>query len=390
MKLFTITLTALLLCNVCVYAQNGSISGKIEGLTNNNIEYMAFPLIGFTDDVEPDTGVITAQNGEFSFPIKKDVPTVVALMIEQLMEQRPSGGRYTPENCQVIVFYSPGDDIRIEGKVDSAKRKQIFITGNKSSSDHALIENKLADLRLEHAKYEMEYEQALNDKVATAGKTRNEHRARESMVVRKLHSEYIKNNPQEPLSAYYVANGLHIDSILVYYAKLGESAKNSVFKDLLENKRQYALEYQAVQKAQSGVEIGKIAPDFTLKTSDGNVFTLSQLRGKYVVVDFWGSWCSPCLSGIPKMKEYYQKYKDRVEFVGVAAKEKNEQTWMKAVQKHELPWINTIDDKNDKVSVKFAVEGYPTKFILDQTGKIIHTFYGEGEDFYKKLDEIFN
>ena len=84
---------------------------------------------------------------------------------------------------------------------------------------------------------------------------------------------------------------------------------------------------------------GNLAPEFTLKDLDGKNFDLSSLRGKYVVLDFWGSWCGWCIKGIPEMKKAYEKYKGKIEFVGIDCND-TEDKWKKAVAEHQLPWIN--------------------------------------------------
>ena len=72
-----------------------------------------------------------------------------------------------------------------------------------------------------------------------------------------------------------------------------------------------AGKYRLIRLAEAKIVAGSPAPDFTLKTADDKNFTLSSLRGKYVVLDFWGSWCGWCIKGIPKMKRYYDRYKSK-------------------------------------------------------------------------------
>ena len=110
-------------------------------------------------------------------------------------------------------------------------------------------------------------------------------------------------------------------------------------------------EKQAVEVVSQSIAEGQMAPDFTLKDLQGNDLALSSLRGKYVVLDFWGSWCGWCIKGIPDMKKYYDKYKDRMEIYGVP--------------------------------------GYPTKIVVDPQGKIAKIVVGEDPAFYTYLDELF-
>ena len=136
---------------------------------------------------------------------------------------------------------------------------------------------------------------------------------------------------------------------------------------------------------------GTTAPDFTLTNLAGVPVSLSNMRGKYIVLDFWGSWCSPCMGGMPVMKRYYEQHKDKLEFVGIACNDKDAE-WRNAVDKNELNWVqlknNDNKDATKNVSLLYSVGAYPTKFILDKDLKILAIFQGESVDFYTKLDTL--
>ena len=135
------------------------------------------------------------------------------------------------------------------------------------------------------------------------------------------------------------------------------------------------------------ITVGAKAPDFSAMKTDGSVFTLSSLQGKYVVLDFWGSWCKWCIKGFPDMKAAYAKHKDKVEFVGIACRD-TEYKWKSATAKYELPWISTLNPAaNDLVRV-YDVQGFPTKIIIDPQGNIAKIILGEDPAFYTYLDEV--
>lgn len=178
---------------------------------------------------------------------------------------------------------------------------------------------------------------------------------------------------------------------------LSETIRNGRMKDLYEPvfeqiKKQKEMEEKSAKLQAAGVE----APDFTLKDIEGNDFTLSSLRGKYVILDFWGSWCGWCIKGMPKMKEYYQKYAGKFEIVGVDCND-TDQKWKDAVKKHELPWkhvynprANTEEEQAKSVLGKYGITGFPTKIIISPEGKIVKTIVGEDPAFYTLLDELFS
>ncbi len=134
--------------------------------------------------------------------------------------------------------------------------------------------------------------------------------------------------------------------------------------------------------------VGSVAPDFTLMDINGTPLTLSSLRGKYVVLDFWGSWCSPCVKGLPEMKKYHEQYKDKFEILGIDCND-SEDKWKKTVADYALPWLH-VYNKNDNNDVKniFGVYAFPTKIVIDPQGKIARSFVGESNDFYTYLDEL--
>ena len=135
------------------------------------------------------------------------------------------------------------------------------------------------------------------------------------------------------------------------------------------------------------VKEGVQAPDFSAMKTDGTVFTLSSLQGKYVVVDFWGSWCPWCIKGFPDMKAAYARHKDKLEIVGIACRD-TEAKWKAATAQYELPWISVLNPAaNDLVKV-YEVQGFPTKIVLDPQGKIIKIILGEDPAFYPYLDEL--
>lgn len=132
---------------------------------------------------------------------------------------------------------------------------------------------------------------------------------------------------------------------------------------------------------------GTVAPDFTLNDLNGQPLKLSSLRGRYVVIDFWGSWCGWCIKGIPKMKEYYAKYKDKMEILGVDCND-SEEKWKAAVSQYQLPWLHVYCTRKSTVLADYAVRGFPTKVIVDPEGKIVRTVIGEDPAFYELLDEL--
>ena len=133
---------------------------------------------------------------------------------------------------------------------------------------------------------------------------------------------------------------------------------------------------------------GDKAPDFTSVQADGTPFTLSSLQGKYVLLDFWGSWCKACIGGFPAMKTIYPAFKSKLEIVSIACAD-SEAKWKAATAKYELPWVSVINPEDNDLVGKYNVSVFPTKVLIDPQGKIFKIYEGETPDLYADLPRLF-
>lgn len=167
---------------------------------------------------------------------------------------------------------------------------------------------------------------------------------------------------------------------------LSPEIRNGRFKKLIQTITSPKRETEETQKASK--QEGATAPDFTLRDINGQSFTLSSLRGKYVILDFWGSWCGWCIKGIPAMKEAYNKYKGKMEIVGIDCQD-SEADWKKTVKEHAMPWIQVANGTGSSDAIRlYGVEGFPTKVIIDPAGKILKVTVGEDPAFYDYLKNV--
>jgi thiol-disulfide isomerase/thioredoxin len=164
-----------------------------------------------------------------------------------------------------------------------------------------------------------------------------------------------------------------------YYVLMNNNFEGDTIENLVKKLSGQALEsvymphIHKVATAVQTTNIGKIAPNFVVADSSGKEIQLSELKGKYVLLDFWTSWCKPCREANPKWKELYNEYKsDGLEFLGVSFDVKC-QPWIYALQKDQLPWLNGCNCKGwDEISDLYGVKSVPQTFFIDPDGKILN------------------
>ena len=200
-------------------------------------------------------------------------------------------------------------------------------------------------------------------------------------------------------------------SPLIAKNKAGNSSREVLKKALIKKtgseeaaeKELALLSASAKQKAREELSkkmINLEAPDFTLKNLDGKEFQLSQLKGKTVILDFWATWCGPCVASFPGMQQAVNKYKNNPDVVFLfidtwenqATMEKRMQEVSEFIAKNKYTFNVLYDEKVEsgdyKVITKYKVEGIPTKFIIGKDGKIRFKSVGGGANAEKLLTEL--
>lgn len=204
--------------------------------------------------------------------------------------------------------------------------------------------------------------------------------------IREAYLEFFKKNPQSFVTAYLLSQGViemnqgvfPTDSLQMYYQRFKMPIKNSWYgKKIAEE----------LSNRQIGTP-GKKAFDFTHTDRDGQILSLQSFRGKYILLDFWGSWCVPCRKGHPHLKEIYNQYKDEdFDIIGIAKEYGSKDIWLKAIQNDGLPWHQILCDSLDS---NYNITSFPTKILIDKEGIIIGRYGEEPTELDKLLKNIFN
>ena len=142
--------------------------------------------------------------------------------------------------------------------------------------------------------------------------------------------------------------------------------------------------------SQKKTSIGALAPDFRLADTSGNKIALSDLKGKYVLLDFWAAWCGPCRQENPNVVQAFKTYKNDGFTVFGVSLDKEKKSWLKAIHDDNLQWQHVSDLKfwASEAAILYGITSIPRNFLLDPRGKIIGRDL-RGQDLLDKLEELF-
>jgi peroxiredoxin len=259
-------------------------------------------------------------------------------------------------NTKLIFQGNSGKYIVTGASVTVQKNFEAF-----SSKDQAYIKRIMGyEFRL------LQYQKSGNRKAAaelkdTLSETKN---ARNKNVF----ESYILQHPNDDLSLYAMRI---YSSINMENPSEVKKLLSSLGKELQETEEIIEIKKDAEENEK--FIVGVKAPDFTQADTNGVAVTLSSLRGKYVLVDFWASWCKPCRAQNPSMVRLYQKYKDKGFTILSVSLDSKREAWMKAIQADKLEWMNVSDLKfwKNDVAQQYKITHVPQNFLLDSQGVIL-------------------
>jgi peroxiredoxin len=341
-----------------------TVIGTIDGKNNGMIYMDRFDMETFHNTRDS----CQIKDGKFIFKGSVDEPTNVIIS---------DGNINSRENPNLLSFYIDGGDIFVSLKWGDFKNGKIV--GSAANELFKAYQDKVET-------FYKQMETLHNNKAG------EEEMRKVSDELKKYNCNYIRQNPNSFVSAfalYGMMSDMEVDSLDFYYNLLSQNVKNGktaklILKDL---------------NSKKGVLPGSLAPDFTTVDINGNKLSLSDFNGKYVILDFWASWCVPCRQSNPHLREIYSKYHDKgLEILCVSDDDSHPDKWSAAVAKDSIHMFhhvlrglkvskNTEFDKSNDLDEKFAVHYLPTKYLIDREGKIVGKF--DTEQLTDKLKEIF-
>jgi thiol-disulfide isomerase/thioredoxin len=367
------------------------LNGKIEGI-NDGLVYLYYNSEG--DQRMKDSSQL--HNGSFSFKGKISEPTMAFL---QLKEEKRT------ETNNTSFFLEPAA-MSVHTKVNDFSHATV--TGSAVQKDYETLNKSKEPVRKEMQPAIDEYT-AASEKYRDAVKNKADEKTQDELkeqadAVRskftpfnermdKIDYEFFKAHPTSPVTAYMLrfhVSELPLDTLEMYYNNFGSALQQSKMGKEIDSE---------IAKLRSGSP-GSMAKNFSTSDINGNKLSLSDYKGKYVLLDFWASWCVPCRKGNPHLKTLYAKYKARgIEFIGIADDDRAEEAWKKAVEKdgigiwkhvrRGLKYENGNFDRSTDISENFGIHTLPTKILIDPNGKIVGRYSEEEKPLDDKLREIF-
>lgn len=387
-RLLSTTMLALMSA-ACMFAQKPfKMEGKIEGEKINTKYYIQVGCEGGYGVYEQEEE-IEVKNGKFKYSTQ--ISSIVPAWLKK------ESGDNVPH---MTIYLVPDEKLKLTVKDD-----EYFYDGTKvykEMNDADIFVTAITkDLKSFNETAYAELMNTTEDRKETVRDSLTKIIIQKSNARRMSIKEYRKQHLDSEGALIYLSD---YDDVEEMYSDLWLKDKNRDDSDFLKKNRvgaylhsriDYIIAMRKFRQEQDSIEQAKLdamnnapAPDFTLNDINGNPLTLSSLQGKYVILDFWGSWCSWCIKGIPDMKKYYEKYAGKFEILGIDCGD-SEQAWKNAVKKHGIPWLHVYNPDSSTLTKDYNITGFPTKIIIDPKGNINKVIVGEDPAFYDYLDELF-
>ncbi|RXR16329.1 AhpC/TSA family protein [Flavobacterium amnicola] len=288
------------------------------------------------------------------------------------------------------AFYVISEEGKINIKVDTDTLQKSIVEGayhntelTKFNKNISIIENQIRQFEKNNIHALKSAEKSNNTKLVN--EIKNQHAV---LIAKKFNAnyDYVKGNPKSFVSLLIVEGMLR--EFEPNYPKIKELF-TILSNDLKSNKR--GRKISAKLQSVEAVAIGKIAPDFSAPTPDGNLTTLKANLGKVTILYFSGSWCEPCKIKNQYYTTLYSEFHPKgLNIVNISLEIKGQrEKWKAAIKEQKMSWVSVsnLDNWNDPLAKLYSIDGFPAVFILDSKGIIVAKNL-EGDPLKKKIIEL--
>jgi len=343
------------------------VTGTLEGATS---ERVILKKIRKGQPVDVDTTEMV--DGAFTFTGSVEAPELYIVSVDG--KQQPA------------VFFISNDKINITGNVDELS--EIEVSGS-TLTDLFMQFNDNVPGQERQKELQQEYQMAYMSQDADKQKLLQEEMQSIMEDMRAYFKNFVDENVDNECGLFLagqMAASLDLEQMRELIAKFEPTmAEHVYFKEM----KELLGPLEEFEQAQSATEEGAMAPDFTLPSVEGKEISLSSFRGKYVLVDFWASWCQPCRKENPNVVKAYQAYNSKGFEVLSVSVDRDEAAWKKAIEEDGLTWAQVIASEESGVAKTYAIQSIPSTFLLDKEGKIIAKNL-RGDALEAKLAELMN
>lgn len=342
-----------------------------------------FLICAYEQNGEYALDTIWVKEGRLSYRKQLQEP-VVATLVSRDPNSNIVQGRGVIPGESVQFFMEPGSVLDI--RMDNERWPVLEWQGGAWNND--LMELYAKTLPLKHEAFEVLKEiysgKAGEEEKAALTERRNVLLAETNREV----TDFVRSHPSS-YAAMYLLGGLRNSMELAEYA--------AVFDGFDRNLQEMPLGKELKERIDIALrtEVGGVAPLFEKKDQNGKVVRLADYRGKYVLLDFWGSWCSPCRASHPHLRELEAKYAPKGLVVINIASEHGKDArdiWLKAVKEDKMTWTQILNNEGQEqcdVVKEYGITAFPTKMLIDPEGRIAVRVVGASEPIDAKLREVY-
>jgi thiol-disulfide isomerase/thioredoxin len=302
------------------------------------------------------------------------------------------GHSSAPEHCLLGIQGKEGKEFRFGFWLQPG---ELSLTGNKDSIWTAAVSGSPTQdesTQFKAGQKDLDAAESQLDKLYDQARAKNDKPQMDSIEkafndLDQHRRAYVKEYAAAHPSSYVAAYAIY--TTYVYNPQASELRPLYKGLDPVIQSSYFGRQVKASLDAAELTEIGQPAPAFVQNDPNGKPISLASFKGKYVLLDFWASWCGPCRAENPNVVAAYQKYSPKGFTILGVSLDNNKDKWLAAVKKDQLAWTQVSDLKGwqNKVADLYGIKGIPMNYLLDRDGKIIAKGL-RGEDLEKKLDEL--